>query len=168
MAGSEFVVATGNSVATSRSRRNSEGKGRDFTMQPLAKSRGRTSNTLNRPPVVSGPACPFSERRSIELCITPGGCPNADQFELGPRPSVCGGRGADLAPFGPAQGSSATAGQLRSLRAWTRPDWSCQKVQFTAFFSGKRAASVTRMTRERQNCGHSRLRSLMGKTPPVR
>jgi hypothetical protein len=27
---------------------------------------------------------------------TPGGCPNADQLELGPRPSVCGGRGADL------------------------------------------------------------------------
>jgi hypothetical protein len=31
------------------------------------------------------------------------------QLELGPRPSVCGGRGADLAPFGPAQGSSAMA-----------------------------------------------------------
>jgi hypothetical protein len=52
IAGSEFVVATGNSVATSRSRRNSEGERRDFTMQPLAKSRGRKSNTLNRPPVV--------------------------------------------------------------------------------------------------------------------
>jgi hypothetical protein len=52
IAGSEFVVATGNSVATSRSRRNSDGEGRDFTMQPLAKSRGRKSNPLNRPPVV--------------------------------------------------------------------------------------------------------------------
>jgi hypothetical protein len=184
----DSVVATGNFAAASTSCRNSEGEERDFTMQPLAKSRERA-------PPQSTAGCMFSSMSVFRAAVNPAhlgrhrmrACspiynsrgPSASSprrrqvrisLELGirrpPRPGACGARGAPLAPFTRRRTGARRLPQLRSFQAHPLLNSSWQKVPVTHKRRGI-SRSVARMPRMRQNFDRSGLRSLLGKTPPV-